>query len=181
MKFTETGLIGAYVIEPSPIEDERGRFARVFCKNEFLKIGHSKEFVQFNHSLNKIKGTVRGMHFQNKPKAEIKLIKCVSGSVFDVMVDLRSNSKTYLKWFGEIISQDNMKMMYVPEGFAHGFQTLEENCELLYYHTEYYSPETEGGINPLDKNLNIQWPAEISLMSGRDKSFPLIDKNFKVF
>ena len=181
MKFIETGLSGAYVVEPSPIEDERGKFARVFCKNEFLKIGHSKEFIQFNHSLNKIKGTVRGMHFQKAPHAEIKLIRCIRGSVFDVMVDLRSHSKTYLKWFGEVITPHNMKMMYVPEGFAHGFQTLEENSELLYHHTEFYTPESENGVNALDKTINIKWPEKITLMSDRDKSFPLIDKNFKVF
>jgi dTDP-4-dehydrorhamnose 3,5-epimerase len=181
MNFIETELAGAYVIEPSLNEDERGRFARVFCKTEFSKIGHHKEFVQFNHSLNKIKGTVRGMHFQKQPKSEIKLIKCIKGSVFDVMVDLRSDSKTYLKWFAETITAQNMKMLYIPEGFAHGFQTLEENCELLYYHTEYYSPQMEGGINALDKAVNIKWPVEIALMSDRDKLFSFIDKNSKFF
>lgn len=181
MKFIETGLQGAYTIELAPLEDERGKFARVFCKNEFSKIGHQKEFVQFNHSLNKTKGTVRGMHFQKQPHSEIKLIRCIHGAVFDVIIDLRSDSKTYLKWFAEIISSQNMKMMYIPEGFAHGFQTLEADSELLYHHTEFYNPKYEDGVNVLDKKIDIKWPKEISLLSDRDKYFPLIDKNFKVF
>jgi dTDP-4-dehydrorhamnose 3,5-epimerase len=181
MKFIETGLEGAYIIEPSPIEDERGKFARVFCKNDFSKIGHHKEFVQFNHSFNKTEGTVRGMHFQKQPHSEIKLVRCIHGSVFDVIVDLRSDSKTYLKWFGEILSAKNMKTMYIPEGFAHGFQTLEPDSELLYHHTEFYKPEYEAGINVLDKKLNIIWPKKITLLSDKDNSFPFIDNTFKMF
>jgi len=175
MIFTETTLSGAYVITPTPIGDERGKFARVFCKNEFSKINHNKEFVQFNHSVNKIKGTVRGMHFQKHPFSEIKLIRCIKGSVYDVIVDLRPESDTYLKWFGETISAENMKMMYVPEGFAHGFQTLEEQSELLYHHTNYYTPCSEGGINYADKTINIKWLLPVTLVSDKDKTLPFIN------
>jgi dTDP-4-dehydrorhamnose 3,5-epimerase len=181
MKFIETGLKGAFVIEPEPIEDERGKFARVFCKNEFSTIGHQKEFVQLNHSINKIKGTVRGLHFQKSPHQEIKLIRCIRGIVFDVMIDLRAGSATYLKWFSEIITAENMKMMYIPEGFAHGFQTLEADSELLYHHTGFYTPSAEAGINALDKTIHISWPEKITLMSDRDQSLPSIDINFNAF
>ncbi len=181
MKFIETELSSAYIIELSPIEDERGKFARVFCKNEFSKIGHTKEFVQFNHSINKKKGTVRGMHFQKQPYSEIKLIRCISGAVYDVIIDLRPNSKTYLKWFGEILSAQNMKMIYVPEGFAHGFQTLKSNSELLYHHTAFYNPVSEAGINALDKKINIKWPQPISLLSDKDKSWPSVNNILNSF
>jgi dTDP-4-dehydrorhamnose 3,5-epimerase len=177
--FHKTELNGAFIVEPKPREDERGKFARVFCKREFSEIGHEKEFVQFNHSVNKVKGTVRGMHFQRSPHREIKLVRCIRGSVFDVIVDLRSGSATYQKWFGEIISETNMKMMYIPEGFAHGFQVLEENSELLYHHTAYYTPEAEGGINPTDALVDIKWPVPISLLSDRDRSFEMMNSNFK--
>jgi dTDP-4-dehydrorhamnose 3,5-epimerase len=181
IKFIETGLQGAFIVELSPKGDERGRFMRVYCKDEFAKIGHQKEFVQLNHSVNTIKGTVRGMHFQQEPYAETKLIRCIKGAVFDVIVDLRKNSDTYLKWFGAVITAENLKMMYVPEGFAHGFQTLEDNTELLYHHTEFYHPESEGGVNALDKKININWPKEITLLSDKDRSLPEIDKKFKAF
>ena len=177
MKFIDTGLDGAYIVELSPIRDDRGMFARTFCENEFLKINHTKKFVQFNHSLNKQKGTVRGMHFQKEPYAEIKLIRCIKGCVFDVIIDLRPNSNTYLKWYGEYLSSENMKMMYVPEGFAHGFQTQENDSELLYHHTQFYTPSSEGGVNLLDPKINIKWPLDISLISEKDKALPLINNN----
>jgi dTDP-4-dehydrorhamnose 3,5-epimerase len=180
MKFITTLLKDAYIIEPASFEDERGKFTRVFCKNEFSKIGHTKEFVQFNHSLTKLKGTVRGMHFQRTPYEEIKLIRCIRGSVFDVIVDVRPQSPTFLKWFGEVLSADNMKMMYVPEGFAHGFQTLESDCELLYHHTQFYTPQYENGVNSLDKLIDIKWPLEISLITDKDRSLPFINKNSNV-
>jgi len=179
MKFAETQLKNAYVIEPEILADERGKFFRVFCKKEFSVIGHDKDFVQFNHSVNFKKGTVRGLHFQNKPFSEIKLIRCICGSVFDVIVDLRSESPTFLKWFGTIISKENNKMMYVPEGFAHGFQTLEDNSELLYHHTEFYTPSSEGGLNIFDNTISIQFPIQTTVFSDRDKNLPLVDTNFK--
>ncbi|HXP50016.1 MAG TPA: dTDP-4-dehydrorhamnose 3,5-epimerase [Bacteroidia bacterium] len=181
MKFTETKLKGAYIIELSPMKDERGGFARVFSKDAFAQIGLNKEFVQFNQSWNTLKGTVRGMHFQKRPHAEAKFIKCIRGSAFDVMIDLRPDSSTYLQWVGEVISAENMKCIYIPEGFAHGFQTLEDNTELLYHHTEFYAPEFEGAINALDRTVGIKWPIAISLMSEKDKAIPLIHKQSILF
>jgi len=122
MKFHQTFLKGAYVIEPEPFEDHRGKFSRIFCQEDLKQIGHCKEIVQINHSLTKQKGAIRGMHFQKPPKAEIKIVKCIRGSVFDVIIDLRKKFPTIFKWHGEILSSENMKMMYVPEGFAHRFQ-----------------------------------------------------------
>ena len=178
MKFIETNLKGAFVVEPSPLKDERGMFTRIFCKKEFAAIDHVKEFVQVNHSVNAKRGTIRGLHFQRNPHAEIKLIQCLAGSVFDVMVDLRINSPTYLKWFGTTISKENKKMMYIPEGFAHGFQTLEDNSELLYHHTGYYTPSSEGGVNPMDRSIGIVWPLESSICSDKDKNLPFINEKF---
>ena len=131
MNFTETPLKGSYIITINPIGDSRGWFARTYCKNEFLNIGHNKEWVQINHSFTSLKGTIRGLHFQQKPFTEIKLLRCIPGSVFDVIVDLRKDSPTFLKWFGIELSAENKKMLYIPEGFAHGFQTLENNTELI--------------------------------------------------
>ena len=179
MIFIETPIKGLVLIELEPYQDERGHFFRVFCKNEFKKIDFPKNIVQINQSLTKSKGTVRGMHFQNPPKTEIKIIKCTKGSVFDVAIDLRINSSTFLKWHSEILSADNMKMIYIPEGFAHGFQTLEDNTELLYLHSEFYSPEHEGGIRYDDPMIDIKWPLEITEISERDRNFKLIVNNFK--
>ena len=159
--------------------DDRGLFARVFCQNELLNILHGKNIVQINHSLTKQKGAFRGMHSQYPPKAEIKIVKCLRGSVFDVIIDLRKGSPTFLKWHEEILSSENMKMMYIPEGFAHGFQTLEENCELLYLHTEFYSPKHEGGVRYNDPKVGIKWPLEVRDISERDKKHPLLAEDFQ--
>jgi len=177
MKFHQTLLKEAYIIEPEPFEDHRGRFSRIFCWNELKQIGFQKQLVQINHSVTRQKGAIRGMHFQRPPKAEIKMVKCVRGSVFDVIVDLRKGSETFLKWHGEVLSSENMKMMFVLEGFAHGFQTLEENSELLYFHTEFYSPEHEGGVRFDDPAFNISWPMEITDVSERDKNHPMLSKD----
>ena len=179
MKYLETPLKGLTVIQLIPFQDERGQFIRLFCDNEFKEIGHVKKIVQINQSLTKRNGAVRGLHFQFPPKAEIKVIKCFRGTVFDVAVDLRKHSPTFLKWYGEILSAENMKMVYIPEGFAHGFQAMEENSELLYLHTEFYNPEHEGGIRYDDPIIDIKWPLEITEISVRDKNFKLIDKDFK--
>jgi len=179
MKINKFPLEGAFVIEPEPFADDRGVFARVFCKQELQNILNGKNIVQINHSLTKQKGAIRGMHFQRPPKAEIKMVKCLRGSVFDVMIDLRQGSSTFLKWHGEVLSAENMKMMYVPEGFAHGFQTLEENSELLYFHTEFYSPEHEGRVRYNDPMINISWPLEITDVSERDQNHQLLSRDFK--
>jgi dTDP-4-dehydrorhamnose 3,5-epimerase len=179
MKFIETPLKGAYIIEAEPFTDHRGVFARTFCKKEFLGINHTKEIVQVNYSATKRKGSIRGMHYQLPPMAEIKIVRCVNGSVFDVIVDLRKGSPTFLKWFGAALSKENMKMMYVPEGFAHGFQALEDDSDLIYMTTQYFSKEQDSGLNPKDTTINIKWPVEITEISEKDDNKPLITKNFK--
>ena len=179
MNFTETPLKGSYIITINPIGDSRGWFARTYCKNEFLNIGHNKEWVQINHSFTSLKGTIRGLHFQQKPFTEIKLLRCISGSVFDVIVDLRKDSPTFLKWFGIELSAENKKMLYIPEGFAHGFQTLENNTELIYHHSEFYNAESEAGLRFDDNLLNIIWPLETTEISERDKKHQLLNSTFK--
>lgn len=168
MKFTKTNIEGVFIVGLEPHYDERGKFSRVFCKKEFNAIGVEKDFVQVNHSFTKKKGTVRGLHMQNSPKEEAKLIKCISGKVFDVAVDMRKDSSTYLQWTSVELSKENMKMIYIPEGCAHGFQTLEDNSEMLYFHSEYYSPEYEKTISFRDKQLNIAWPLEVAEISEKD-------------
>jgi dTDP-4-dehydrorhamnose 3,5-epimerase len=179
MKMTKTPLQDVYVLEPEPIVDHRGRFARIYCRQELEKIGHHKPIVQINHSLTTMKGAVRGMHFQYPPDAEVKIVKCVAGSVYDVIVDLRRNSPTFRKWHGEVLSAENMNMMYIPEGFAHGFQVLEANSELLYFHTQFYRPQCEGGVRFDDTVVNISWPLEVTDVSVRDRSHPLLPEDFE--
>jgi dTDP-4-dehydrorhamnose 3,5-epimerase len=179
MKFIETPLSGVYVIELEPFHDERGLFARTFCQKEFATIGFDKQIVQINHSITRKGGTIRGMHYQSPPVCEIKIIRCVQGAAFDVMVDLRSGSPTFLQWHGMELSKDNMRMVYIPEGFAHGFQTLADNAELIYHHSAFYSPEYESGLRYDDPALAIKWPLPVGAISPKDQSYPLIDNNFK--
>jgi dTDP-4-dehydrorhamnose 3,5-epimerase len=179
MKFFDTSLRGAFIVEPEPLKDERGFFARVFCKNEFSEIGHTGEFVQINHSMNVAKGTVRGLHYQIPPYAEIKLVRCISGKVFDVIIDLREGSKTFLKFFSIELSSENMKMIYIPAGFAHGFQTLTDNAQLIYHHTAFYTPGYERGLHFKDPLLNINWPLAPVNLSERDKNHTLLTSDFK--
>lgn len=174
MNFKPLPLEDAYLIFPDPFKDHRGLFERIYCAQELKTIGHTKMFAQINHSITAHKGAIRGMHFQRPPKAEIKIVKCLVGAVFDVMVDLRRVSSTFGKWHGETLSADNMKMMYIPEGFAHGFQALEEHSELLYLHTESYSAEHEGGVRFDDPSLGIDWPLPVTDISERDRGFPLL-------
>jgi len=179
MTFAETSLKGSYLINLKPIGDERGWFVRTFCKNEFKKIGHVKEWVQMNHSFTSIAGTVRGMHFQKSPHQEIKMVRCISGAIFDIIVDIRKGSPSFLQCFGVELSAANNKMIYIPEGFAHGFQTLTENCELIYHHSAFYEPSAEGGLNIYDPKINIKWPTEIAVVSERDKLHEFLTDNFK--
>lgn len=179
MKFIEIPFNNAYKLVPETFEDDRGWFMRVFCKAELNKISHTKEIVQINHSYTGKKGSIRGMHFQEFPKAEIKIVKCLSGSIFDVMIDLRKGSTTFLKWYGDILSAENKHMMYIPEGFAHGFQTLKPDCEILYLHTEFYSPEYEKAIRYDDPKISIAWPEEVTDISERDKSHPHLTDDFE--
>lgn len=179
MKIFQTPLQDSFVLEPEPFVDDRGTFSRIFCQQELKQIGHEKPIVQVNHSLTRTKGALRGMHFQYPPKAEIKIVKCLRGSVFDVIIDLRRDSPNFLRWYGEILSAENLKMMYIPEGFAHGFQTLEDNSELLYLHTEFYSPEHEEGVRYDDPRINISWMVEVTDISARDQNHPLLSRDFE--
>jgi len=179
MKLIETSIQDLFLLQSSIFIDERGMFARTFCKNEFKQIGFDKEFVQFNHSFNKQKGTVRGMHFQNAPYCETKLIRCIQGAVYDVAVDLRKGSPTFLQYLGIELNAENMVSILIPEGFAHGFQTLEENSALIYHHTQYYTPNADAGIRFDDPALDIYWKLPVTSISEKDKSYKLIDNNFK--
>ena len=179
MEINASDIKGLYTVSVNKQEDERGFFARTFCKNEFEKIGFDKTFVQFNHSFNKEKGTIRGMHFQQPPFSETKLIRCVQGAVFDVAVDLRKDSPTFLKWFGVELSEENTVSVLIPEGFAHGFQTLRNGSALIYHHTEFYVPGADGGLRFDDPAINIEWKLPLTAISEKDKNYPLLDKNFK--
>ncbi|KKM66371.1 hypothetical protein LCGC14_1481850 [marine sediment metagenome] len=179
MKFIETKFKDMHVIEPQPFQDERGSFSRVFCEKEFKEIGLTKRIVQINYSATTKKGAIRGMHFQLPPAAEIKIVKCIRGSILDVGIDLRKNSSTFLQWYGEILSTDNMKMLIIPEGFAHGFQALEENIEMIYFVTEFYAPQYEGGVRYNDPKVKVEWPLEVTDISKKDIKWPYLDENFK--
>jgi len=179
MTFTETPLKGCYVIRPEIFSDDRGWFARTYCKTEFAQIGHSGEWVQMNHSFTAKTGTVRGMHFQLPPFAEVKLVRCVSGAVQDVVIDIRKDSPTFLQWFHIELSAENRNMIYIPAGFAHGFQTLKENSELIYHHSQFYKPGVESGIRYNDLTIKIDWPLPVVMISDRDNQHPLLDGNFK--
>lgn len=178
MKVTPIKLGGASIVDTSCFKDERGEFARFFCEEQLKEFLKGRTVKQINYSLTVEKGTVRGMHFQYPPKAEVKLVRCLRGSVFDIMVDLRKGSDTFLEWYGEILSGDNMKMLYIPEGFAHGFQTLEPSCEMLYLHTEFYSPSNEGGLRYDDPAVGIVWPMDALHISDRDSKHQLITSDF---
>lgn len=179
MIFTPTNLAGSYEITLKPFTDNRGWFTRFYCKKEFEQIHHTKEWVQMNHSFTKAKGSIRGMHYQYPPNSEIKVVRCISGAAYDVIIDLRKGSRTFLQWVGTEISAVKKNMLYIPEGFAHGFQTLTENCELIYFHSEYYTSGNEGGIRYNDPMLGIIWPFGVTEVSERDNTNPLIDNNFK--
>jgi dTDP-4-dehydrorhamnose 3,5-epimerase len=179
MTFTPTPLSGTFIIDLSLFKDGRGWFARTYCKNEFKQIGFSKEWLQLNHSFTFHKGSVRGMHYQLFPHQEIKLVRCIAGSIYDIIIDLRKESSTFLKWFGIELSAANKKMLYIPEGFAHGFQTLTDNCELIYHHSEFYAPSAEAGVRYNDSMIKINWPLAISEISERDANHSLLDLNFK--
>jgi dTDP-4-dehydrorhamnose 3,5-epimerase len=179
MKFVDTPLIGAYIIEPEPKSDNRGKFSRIFCKREFSEIGFEGNIVQINHSITNYKGTIRGMHYQNPPACEKKIVYCLRGKVYDVIIDIRTNSDTFLKWFAIELSDKNGRMIYIPEGFAHGFQTLTNNAHLLYFHTEFYSPDYEKGLRYDDPAISIRWKLPISSISARDENHTLINNSFK--
>jgi dTDP-4-dehydrorhamnose 3,5-epimerase len=179
MNFRPTILDGVFVVEMQPVADSRGWFARTFCKQEFDAVGHSGEWVQMNHSFTLKKGTIRGMHYQLPPHGEIKLVRCIAGAAFDVVIDLRKDSPTFLKWISVELSAENKNLIYIPEGFAHGFQALSDNTELIYHHSSYYTPGAEKGIRFNDKTVDIQWPLAVTGISDRDRSHGLLNDNFK--
>lgn len=177
--FITTPLNGLVLVQRKAIEDDRGFLSRFYCAEEFREAGIKKQVAQINHTLTRKKGAVRGLHFQHPPYAEIKLVSCLKGEILDVAVDLRRDSPTFLHWHGEILSTINRRSLLIPEGFAHGFQTLTEDCELIYLHTAFYRPEAEGALNVADSKLSIAWPLPIVDLSARDRSHPFIDKNFQ--
>jgi len=179
LKFTEAELKDVFIIEPKSFVDERGSFDRLFCAREFGENGLNTKLVQINHSKSLIKGIVRGLHYQIPPNAETKVIKCVKGSIFDVVVDVRKDSPTFLKWFGLELSRENKKMVYVPWGFAHGFQALDSEVEVIYFATGFYSPEDEKGIRYNDPKVGIKWKLNTIVVSNKDANIPLLDDNFK--
>ncbi|MDR3000508.1 MAG: dTDP-4-dehydrorhamnose 3,5-epimerase [Fibromonadaceae bacterium] len=179
MKLEQTKIEGVSIIHSEPFKDERGFFNRIFCQKELELIRPGIVIAQINHSMTKTKGTIRGMHFQNPPHAEMKIIRCVKGSIFDVAVDLRKDSPTFLQWHGEILSAENMKALVVPEGCAHGFQSLEDDIEMIYFHTQFYSKQSEGAIRYDEPMLNIQWPLKPTIISERDAAYPFLTNNYK--
>ncbi|RIJ34382.1 dTDP-4-dehydrorhamnose 3,5-epimerase [Pontibacter oryzae] len=172
MIFTETKLKGAFIIDVKRLEDERGFFGRSFCQNEFEAHGLSKDVRQTNVSYNKKKGTLRGMHMQLAPNEESKLVRCTRGAIYDVIIDMRPDSETYKQWIGVELTADNYRMLFVPEGFAHGFITLEDNTDVTYQVTEFYTPGAERGIRWNDPAFNIEWPIEPVVISEKDQAHP---------
>ncbi|OGW81248.1 MAG: dTDP-4-dehydrorhamnose 3,5-epimerase [Omnitrophica bacterium RIFCSPHIGHO2_02_FULL_51_18] len=173
MIFTETKLKGAFVIDIDKKEDARGFFARTFCQKEFREHGLNPNFVQANVSYNDKKGTMRGMHIQAAPHCEAKLVRCAEGALFDVIVDLRKNSSTFKQWFGIELSRDNFKMLFIPEGFAHGFVTLTNHTQILYQMSEFYAPGFDRGFRYNDPAFAIKWPVKVAEISEKDASWPL--------
>ncbi len=176
MRFLETGLADAFLIDLDLASDERGFFARSFCEREFESRGLASRFVQCNVSFNHQEGTIRGMHWQAAPNAEAKLVRCTSGAIFDVIVDLRRDSKTRKKVFGTELSSQNRRMLFIPAGFAHGFQSLCDDSEVFYQMSEFYAPEAAHGFRWNDPDVGIRWPRELSVISDHDRSLPLLSE-----
>ena len=173
MIFTETIFKGAYIVEPERFRDDRGHFARVFCEKEFEAHGFKLNMVQSNIAFTHKKWTLRGLHYQVNPYAEIKLVRCISGRIFDVIIDLRPESSTYKQWFGTELSAENNRMLLIPENFAHGYQSLADATEVFYQVSQFYSPDAERGVRWDDPAFNIQWPEMTHpIISEKDKSWP---------
>lgn len=172
---TPLEIPGLYLLEFNAFQDNRGKFTRIFCARELAEIGINKPIAQINYSASKTSGTLRGMHFQCPPHAETKIVQCVKGKCFDVAVDLRKKSSTYLQWHGEFLEECDDKAFVIPEGFGHGFLTLEPDTELMYFCTEFYTPESEGGVRYDDPAIGIEWPHPAKIMSNKDLSHALIN------
>jgi dTDP-4-dehydrorhamnose 3,5-epimerase len=176
--FTSTPLDGLRIVTRQQLADARGFLARLWCAEEFSRHGWSNPVLQINHSLTRRHGTIRGMHFQHPPHAEDKLVSCLHGEIFDVAVDLRRGSPTFLNWHGLVLSAKNARSLLIPRGFAHGFQTLADDCELVYLHTTAYRSDAEGGIDALDPRLAIAWPLPPGDRSPRDEAHPPLAAEF---
>jgi len=177
-EITDTELTGLKVIRRTPVGDSRGFLERLFCADELGALMVQQTIVQINHTLTAKRGTVRGMHFQHPPHGEMKFVSCLRGEIFDVAVDLRRGSATFLRWHAERLGDKSQRTLFIPQGFAHGFQTLTDHCELLYFHTAAYRPDAEGGLNPRDPRLEILWPSEITHLSPRDASHPMLTREY---
>ena len=176
MRFTETGITGAMMIEPTPHKDDRGRFMRAWCAQEFAEHGLNFLPVQANMGFSFRKGTVRGMHFQQQPALEAKLVRCTRGAMFDVLIDLRQESPSFGKWYGTELTAENGCMLYVPERCAHGYQTLEDCTEMYYMTSQFYTPEAASGVRFDDPAFGIQWPLEPIAVSEQDRNWPLMER-----
>ena len=174
----DTPISGVKLVTRQPQGDERGFLARLFCARELAQLGWSKPLAQVNHTLTQRSGTVRGLHYQKTPHAEMKLVSCLRGAVWDVAVDLRSGSPTFLHWHAQRLSAANHDALLIPEGCAHGFQSLGDDAELLYCHSMPYAPEADAGLHPLDQRLGIEWPLPVALLSQRDARHPALDARF---
>jgi len=182
MTIIKTEIEGLLIIDPKVFSDERGWFSETYNKKTFLDLGINIDFIQDNHSLSKQKGVLRGLHFQNEPNPQTKLVRCTRGKIWDVAVDLRKSSSTYLKWIGIELSEENHKMFFIPSGFAHGFITLEENTEVQYKVDNFYNKSLDRSIYYADRKLNIDWKLSNVILSDKDKNAPLLkdsDINFK--
>ena len=175
MQFIQTKLAGAFLIELERREDVRGFFARAFCRNEMAAQGLSGELAQCNVAFTHLRGTIRGLHYQVPPAAENKLVRCLRGAIYDVIVDLRPDSPMYLQHLGVESTADNRRQLYVPEGFSHGYQTLADNAEMLYFVSAFHAPECERGHRYDDPGLRIEWPAPITVVSSKDLNWPLLE------
>ena len=176
MKFVPTPFEGAFVVEPELLEDERGSFARSFCQEEFRAHGLDPVIAQCNISFNKRRGVLRGLHYQVKPHEEAKLVRCTRGAIWDVIVDLREGAPTRYRWFATELTADNRRALYIPRGFAHGFQTLADNSEVFYQMSEFYHPESARGVRWNDPIIGIAWPLADPVVSPRDRSYPLLER-----
>ena len=174
-----TSLDGLQVIQRKVLRDSRGYLERMFCEAELATVMKGRRVVQVNHTLTRKAGAVRGMHYQSPPHAELKLVTCLRGKVFDVAVDVRSDSPTFLQWHGEVLSEKNHRALAIEEGFAHGFQAVSDDCVMLYMHTAAYSPEAERGLDALDPDLGIEWPLGILERSDRDQAYESVSSGFK--
>jgi dTDP-4-dehydrorhamnose 3,5-epimerase len=177
-EFSATPIAGLKLVRRDNIEDDRGFLSRLYCVGEFAPAGMQQPVAQINHTLTRRLGAVRGMHYQVAPYAESKLVTCLRGEVFDVAVDLRRNSPTFLKWHTAVLSASNLLSLLIPEGCAHGFQTLSENCELIYFHSAAFEPAAERALNATDPRLAIAWPMEITELSDRDRAHPMLTAEF---